>query len=87
VWHRDLKGSEVQINSLGPGDYFGETGLIQSQPRNATVRASAGKSLEVLVLDQLEFEAMMEESKASEMHMAQEMVQRLIILANAQADD
>jgi CRP-like cAMP-binding protein len=86
VWHKDLKGSEVQLNSLGPGDYFGETGLIQGQPRNATVRASEGSSLKLLVLGQLDFEAMMEESKASEMHMAQEMVQRLIKLANAQTE-
>ena len=87
VWHRDMKGNEVQLNNLGPGDYFGETGLIQSQPRNATVRVSEGNSIFVLVLGQLDFEELMEKSKASEMHMAQEMVQRLIKLANAQADE
>ena len=87
VWHRDIKGRNIKVNSLGPGDYCGETGLIQNQPRNATVQVSQDSPLEVLVLGQVDFKAMMEESKATEMHVAQEMVQRLIKLANAQADE
>lgn len=87
VWHKDQKGKKIKLNSLGPGDYCGETGLIQNMPRNASVQVSPDSPLEVFILDQEGFKTMMQGSKATEMHMAQEMVQRLIKLANAQASD
>jgi ATP-binding cassette subfamily B protein len=42
-------GQEVPLNLLGPGDVFGEAGLLSGAPRSATVRASG--EVEVLRLD------------------------------------
>lgn len=42
-----------------PGDYFGETGLLTGQPRNATIDVLT--DAEVLVLDKLDFDQLMEE--------------------------
>lgn len=42
-------GTEVTLNRLGPGDTFGEDGLLQDRVRSATVRASS--ATEVARLD------------------------------------
>jgi CRP-like cAMP-binding protein len=46
------------VNVLGAGDYFGELGAIEAQPRSATVTATA--DLKVLIIGPREFDAMME---------------------------
>ena len=35
------RGVETRVAMLGPGDWFGEMGLVDIQPRSATVRALA----------------------------------------------
>ena len=47
----------VEVNVLGPGDYFGELGAIEAAPRNATVTATT--ALDVLVIGPREFDAIM----------------------------
>lgn len=84
IWHESLTGSSEMVDKRGQGEYFGETGILQNRPRTATVRAPADTEVEVLVLDSNDFQEMMEDSRATEMHVAREMIQRLIRLANAQ---
>ena len=84
IWHESLAGESEMLDVRGQGEYFGETGLLQNRPRTATVRAPKDTKVVVLVLDSSDFEEMMDESKAAEMHVAKEMIQRLISLANVQ---
>ncbi len=50
-------GQEVTLAMLGPGDTFGETGLLERSTRTATVRASG--DVEVLRLDRSLFEGLL----------------------------
>ena len=63
VVRRMPDGEEVVVNHLGPGQYFGEIGLLHGGRRVATVRAV--DQVEVLVLDQQTFSNLMTESEMS----------------------
>ena len=71
----------VKVGDLVAGDFFGETALLNNEPRNATVTV-ASKMTEVLVLSKADFEMILgplgsqlqtvsrnREMKAEEMHM------------------
>ncbi len=62
--HREPDGSEVVLNRFGPGEYFGESGLLNDAPRTATVRART--SLELMALDRETFASLMKSSQATE---------------------
>ena len=49
----DGGGEEVELRTLGPGDVFGEIGILRRSPRTATVTATADGRL--LALDATEF--------------------------------
>lgn len=53
VFTHDESGTERRINSLGPGDHFGEMALLTDDTRSATVRAE--RDGEVLRLDRETF--------------------------------
>ncbi|MDP8974037.1 MAG: cyclic nucleotide-binding domain-containing protein [Actinomycetota bacterium] len=54
---------EVNVAMLGPGQFFGEVGLLNSAPRTATVRAKT--PVEVLSLDRESFRQVIEQSEAT----------------------
>jgi membrane protein YdbS with pleckstrin-like domain len=56
VLRRDETGVEAIIRLLGPGQYFGETGLLYGEPRNATVQAATPATL--LYIEKDDFNAM-----------------------------
>ena len=58
----DARGNELDLEAvLGPGDYFGEIGLLLQPKRTATVRART--ALEVTVLDSIQFGELVESSE------------------------
>jgi thioredoxin reductase (NADPH) len=63
VVQRDQGGAERTVDTLRPGDYFGEVGLLSGQKRNATVRAKT--SLEVMVLEDEAFRRLVASSQAT----------------------
>ena len=70
-------GHTIFLNTLTAGDYFGEIGLLQGQPRNATVKATEDSELIVMALCRDEFLTVMSESEPSNEAIALKMVARL----------
>jgi CRP-like cAMP-binding protein len=64
VTHRESDGGEVVLSRFGPGDYFGEIGLLNDAPRQATVMART--PLEVMALDRETFARLMKSSQTTE---------------------
>jgi thioredoxin reductase (NADPH) len=60
---RDQDGAEGVVNTIGPGEYFGEMGLLKNAPRAATVRAKT--ALEVMALDRVAFKRLIDSSQAT----------------------
>jgi CRP-like cAMP-binding protein len=63
------------VAELGPGQYFGELSLLTRAPRNATVTAKS--DMDVLVLGQREFSAILEEVPALSHKLLAVMAERL----------
>jgi HlyB family type I secretion system ABC transporter len=64
-------GEEVTLNTLGPGDAFGELGLLTGEPRSATVRSSG--ELKALKLDRALFAALLQVHPELRRHFEAEM--------------
>ena len=69
-------GIEQVVNRLGPGQYFGEIGLLHGGKRIATVRAV--DTVEVLALDRQTFSHLMDESEVSRAEMDRIVRQRVV---------
>jgi signal transduction histidine kinase len=48
VWVRDPSGAELELASIGPGEYVGEVALVDGGPRSASVTARTPAELFVL---------------------------------------
>lgn len=51
VYKQDRHGEELPLNTLGPADFFGEMGMLDNQPRSASVACIT--PCELFVLDKL----------------------------------
>jgi CRP/FNR family transcriptional regulator, cyclic AMP receptor protein len=66
---------EDLVATFGPGDFFGEMGLVDRQPRSATVRATT--AMEVLVIDSREFATLLAESLSTTRKILAELSKRV----------
>ena len=71
----DQEGREVILSMLGPGDFFGEMGVIDDHPRSATVQAIDESSL--VVIGQSEFQRCMAENNEVALYVMRNLVKRL----------
>jgi CRP-like cAMP-binding protein len=53
-----VKRNNRKVDTLGPGDYFGELALLDRHPRSATVRSDT--EMELLILGQRHFESLLD---------------------------
>jgi peroxiredoxin (alkyl hydroperoxide reductase subunit C) len=60
VTRRTSEGEEIQLATLGPGQFFGEVGILAETRRMATVRAT--DDVELLALTWQEFQEIVEQS-------------------------
>jgi CRP/FNR family transcriptional regulator, cyclic AMP receptor protein len=77
-----VKRDGVEVDTIGPGDVFGEMGLIVNQPRNATVEATS--DMTVLVMDSREFSSVLSKYPDVAVKILKTVVARLI---KAQEDE
>ena len=57
---REVGGSQRVVNTMGPGQFFGEVAILRDMPRTATVRAVTEVSL--LTMDDATFRSLVAES-------------------------
>jgi hypothetical protein len=75
VTRQDSAGKTVQVATLGPGQFFGEIGLLADSPRIATVAAKT--PLEVLALDRETFRSVTESSEGTAEDLAEVVRERM----------
>lgn len=78
VARRDDAGERHRLGTLGAGDWFGEAGLRDGAPRNATVRASLSKPVQLYSFDAGIFEQFIEP------HLAPQPERELVVRRRAQ---
>jgi CRP-like cAMP-binding protein len=72
---RDGAGGSRTVARHGPGDFFGEMGVLASRPQS--VRALAASDARVLELDRLTFEGMCEQRPEIALRMIRRLVSRV----------
>jgi len=71
-------GTQVLVNRMGPGEYFGELALVGNGFRTATVRAAMESEVSVVALDLDAFNHLLDESPALRKELSRIVDQRLI---------
>lgn len=83
VLHDSLSGQRRQVDLREPGSTFGEIGLLKNRPRTATVRAT-DEGAELLVLEREDFLALVDDSRATETQVTQDLIRHMLNLAGYQ---
>jgi len=71
----DVRKNGRKINSLGPGDFFGEIALVSREPRTATVIATS--PVRALVITDRSFRRLLDESPQVKTKVMEAMATRL----------
>ena len=71
----DVRKNGRKINSLGPGDFFGEIALVSREPRTATVTATS--PVRTLVITDRSFRRLLDESPQVKNKVMEAMAKRL----------
>ena len=71
----DVKKNGRKINTLGPGDFFGEIALVSHEPRTATVTATT--PVRTLVITDRSFRRLLDESPQVKTKVMEAMAKRL----------
>ena len=75
VLNSDEEGREVILSILGPGDFFGEMGLIDGSPRSADVVAA--EVCDLLVISKSDFRKCLQENFEVAFNIMKRLVERL----------
>lgn len=75
VLNSDEEGREVILSILGPGDFFGEMGLIDGSPRSADVVAA--EPCELLVISKNDFKRCLQDNFEVAINIMKRLVERL----------
>lgn len=78
VTARDKTGVERELRRMGPGEFFGEIGLLGNRPRTATIIAT--EPSEVLVMDRFTFAELVDGSERTRDQLARAMGERLAVV-------
>lgn len=71
----DEEGREVILSNLGPGEFFGEMGVLDDNPRSATVIAST--PCELIVVSKTDFKRCLAENFDVSLYIMRNLVKRL----------
>jgi CRP-like cAMP-binding protein len=71
----DVKRKGRKIDTLGPGDFFGETALLTDRPRNATVVTSS--AVDALVLTKQRFRQLLGQNPLITLKIMRSMAERV----------
>ena len=75
ITRRSSDGDEIELGTLGPGQFFGEVGILAETRRTATVRALS--DVELLALSWDEFRESLEQSDRAEREFSEIVQERL----------
>ena len=71
----DVKKNRRRVNTLGPGDFFGEIALVSREPRTATVIATS--PVRALVITDRSFRRLLDDAPRVQTKVMEAMAQRL----------